>query len=264
MLSLLIIGFIVNSQPLEDGQKDTIRFNKGELLQFKLSYGWFTVGKADLKVDTQLHEYLARPCYKVDISGRTAGLVGIFARVDDVWGAYVSEETLLPVMAYADIKEGNYTRNERIHFNQETGDIMVEMTKREKKRPTKYYDFGPEIHDLISGYLHLRNVDFSSMDIGDTVRFKAFYDEIFYDFKVVMEGKEMIRSKVGELLAYKLVPLIPENKIFPGEKPITAWVSADANQLPLRISARMFFGTAYCELTNYQNIKYGVDFDLTN
>lgn len=258
----LAVAFTGYSQMKDrSGNERLIRFGKGEMLEFRLSYGWFTIGKADLTIDPEIRQYEEKPCYKVDITGRTAGLVGLFARVDDIWGAYVNEETLLPMMAYADIKEGNYTRKEKIHFNQQIGDIKVEMTKRSKKRPTKYYDYGPEVHDLISGYMHLRNVPFTQMNPGDTIGFKAFYDEEFYDFKVIYEGKEMIGSKVGDLYAYKIIPIIPENKIFPGESPITAWISADANQLPLRVSANMFFGTAYVELTNYRNIKFGPDFE---
>ncbi len=263
LLFLLLIALSAYSQPEQRNGNDSsdLRFLKGETLQFRLSYGWFTVGRAKLVVDPDFHVYENEQCYKIDITGHTAGFIGLFARVNDMWGAYVSKETMLPKMAYADIQEGNYTRQEKIYFDQDTGDIKVEMTKKKRKRPTKYYDFGPEIHDLISGYMLLRNMDFSKLAAGDTIRFKAFYDEIFYDMKVVFEGTEIIKTKVGRLTAYRVVPLIPENKIFPGKKPITGWVSADANQLPLRVSANMFFGTAYCDLTGYKNIKFGPDFE---
>ncbi len=263
MFTLFFLSILMNlsGQPLEDAAKSTyLKFKKGEILEYRLRYGWFTVGMAEMKVDDVFHDFQGQECYKIDIKGRTAGLVGIFTHVDDTWGAYIASNSMLPLHAYADIEEGKYTRNERIFFDQKSGDITVEMTKKGEPRPTKFYDYGPQIHDLISGYMHLRNVDMHGLMLNDTIRFKAFYDEIFYDFKVVYKGREVIDSDVGELNAHVLVPIIPENDIFPGETPITIWVSADANQLPLKVEADMFFGTAHGELINYKNLRFGPDF----
>lgn len=239
---------------------ENLRFKQGERLEYRLSYGWFTVGYGEMIVDAEDHIYNDKDSYKFEIFGRTAGLVGIFTDVNDNWGAYLNKQTMLPEHAFANIQEGKYTRNERIFFDQSTGDIRVEMTKKGRIRPTKNYNYGTEIHDLISGYMYLRNYDFSEVPVGDTVQFNAFYDEIFYDFRIILDAVEDIDSDVGDLKAYRLIPLFPENDIFPGEHPITFWVSADQNQLPLRVEARMFFGKAYGDLINYKNIKYGPDF----
>jgi hypothetical protein len=243
-----------------DSAKKLDRFNKGETLSFDLGYGWFTLGKAELVVSDSLHTYADRSCYKVDISGRTTGLLGAFSKVDDSWGGLVDSESMLPLSAYADLHEGKYQRKEDIVYDHDNGLITIEMTKRHKKRPTKYYDFEGEIYDLISGYLKLRNLDYTQLQKGDTIKFRAFYDEIYYDFGVLFDGIEKVKTEVGKLKAYRVIPIIPENKIFPGTNPITAWISADPNQLPLKVEAEMFFGHAYVELTDYKNIKFGPDF----
>ncbi len=151
-------------------------------------------------------------------------------------------------------------RKENINFDHDNQQITVDMIKRNEKKPRKIYDIEGEVHDMISGYLNMRSINYSRLNPGDTVRFKAFYDEEFYDFGFLFEGKEMVDTEVGELYAYRIVPIMPVSKIFPDENPVTAWISADANQLPLLVKAKMFFGTAYVELTNYKNIKYGPDF----
>ncbi len=263
MLTILLTFSLLASmgQALVLDDPGSLMFKEGEILEYRLRYGWFTVGKAEVTVDPDDQQFEGQSCYKVDIAGRTAGLVGIFTHVEDSWGAYVNKKTMLPVHAYSDIEEGKYTRNERIYFNQETGDIVVEMTKKGRKRPTKYYDYGPQIHDLISGYMYLRNTDFRFLNKNDTVRLRAFYDEIYYDMKVLYKGTEMLDTQVGELDAHKVVPIVPENDIFPGTQPITIWVSADDNQLPLKIEADMFFGTAHTELVGYKNLRYGPDFN---
>lgn len=264
ILSFILLSLSAFTQPEStDFDRYLLRstpVSKGELLEFKLSYGWFTMGKASLTVSDNYEVLRDRECYKVEVEGKTAGILGAFSKVDDYWKSYVSKDDLLPLEAHSDLQEGRYMRKEKVIFDQERGMITVDMIKRNKKRPIKVYEVEGVIHDLLSGYVNLRTINYNRLEEGDTVRFKAFYDEEFYDFGFIYDGRENVNTDVGELIAHKIVPLLPENKIFPGTNPITAWISADLNQLPLLVKAKMFFGTAYVELTGYKNIKYGPDF----
>lgn len=265
MISYIIIlcSFLsLGAQP--DGENPTARYNfmLGEHLEFKLSYGWFTVGKATLDIDNSYHDYSSEDCYKVDIKGETAGLLGVFTKVDDRWGAYVKKDNLRPLYAYRDIEEGNYERKERTYFDHEGGEVEVLRfdPRKEERKPGRIYEIQGEVHDLMSSYLYLRNVDFSQYSPGDTIRINTFYEDELYNFELVFDGVHTLDSGVGQLKAYKLYFLIPPSDVFPNEQGIIAWISADSNQLPLRIEAEMFFGKAYCELSSYRNIKYGPDY----
>ena len=105
------------------------------------------------------------------------------------------------------------------------------------------------MYDLMSGYLKLRNIDFNELNPSDTIRFKAFYDEIFYDFGLVYKGKKLLKSKVGKRMAHKVQPILPQNDIFKGEAPITAWISADKDQLPLKTRSANVFWTCHLRLS---------------
>tara|TARA_B110000503_G_scaffold73339_1_gene113281 strand:- start:6040 stop:6861 length:822 start_codon:yes stop_codon:yes gene_type:complete len=240
-------------------QNHQARFVAGEVLTFKLNYGWFTIGEAFLNISEKLFQN--KSSYHLEIKGGTAGFLEVFAKVDDRWGAYISKSNLLPMFSYSDIKEGKYTREDKTYFDQETHRIKVEKTKKGIKRPVTYFDYKGDMYDLMSGYLMLRNIDYSLLKIGDTVRFNAFYDDVFYDFGLVYEGTEILKTKVGKQRAHKVSPILPNNQVFTGNHPITAWISADENQLPLKIEAQMFFGTASCVLVAYKNVKYGPDYD---
>lgn len=253
------------SQPVDSNggePTDAFNFRKGEHLEFKLSYGWFTVGKASLDIDGNYHEYQDENCLKVDVKGETAGLLGVFTHVDDRWGAYIRRDNLLPLHAYRDIEEGKYMRVERTHFDHAEGKVKVMRydPRKDERKPPKVYDIQGEVYDLMSSYLYLRNLDFSQYKKGDTITVNTFYEDELYNFKMVMDGVKDFESKVGDLRAYKLYFLIPPSDIFPNEQGVIAYISADSNQLPLRIEAEMFFGKAYCDLTSYRNVKYGPDY----
>lgn len=237
-------------------------FKKGEHLEFKLSYGWFTVGKASLDIDDTYHLYNSKDCFKVEVKGSTAGLLGVFTHVDDTWGAYIKAEDLLPLHAYRNIEEGKYMREERTNFDHAAGKVEVLRydPRKDEHKPKRVYDFSGEVYDLMSSFLYLRNVNFAKYAKGDTIRISTFYEDELYHFKMVMQGVETFSSKVGEIQAYKLKFLMPTSDVFPNEDGVHAWISSDQNHLPLRIEAEMFFGKAYCDLTAYRNIKYGPDY----
>lgn len=262
ILLILIFSFInASGQVIIDDEPASYNFKKGEHLEFTLSYGWFTVGKAAVDIDHRFHTYDNRQCYKVDAKGKTSGLLGVFTHVDDKWGSYITKDGLKPLHAYRDIEEGKFRRIEKTYFDHDRGKVEVTRynpTKNEKKS-RNVFAIQENVYDLMSSYLYLRNTDFTKYKKGDTIRINTFYEEELYNFKLLYGGVELIETEVGELRAHKTHLLMEPNKVFPNEKGIVAWISADANHLPLKIEAEMFFGKAYCELTSYRNIKYGPD-----
>lgn len=260
-LVLLFIGLVSTAQ---HRVVDTPPVNKGEQLEFKLGYGWFTIGRAQVKTAPQYQKVDGNDCFKIDITGKTAGLVGAFSKVNDRWGGVVRKEDFRPYYSYRDLEEGNYRKDEKVYFDYDSMKITVEDydVKADKPRPTTYYDIEEDsVFDLIGGLLYTRSLDYERMKKGDTVTMDAYFDKVFYDFDIVYQGKESVKTKVGKINCYKLVPVMPDNKIFRGENAVTFWVSADPNRLPLKVEAAMFFGTAYCELTSYKNVKSGIDFE---
>ena len=233
-------------------------FVSGEQLKFNLNYGWFNIGSASLHISDTVYENC--DAYQLEVFGQTAGFLSLFTKVDDTWGAFIEKSDLLPLLSYSDINEGNYTRKDEVFFDKQTNQIKVDKIRRNKKNPTKYFNYQGDMNDLMSGYLKLRNINFNDLKPRDTIRFKVFYDEIFYDFGLVYKGKKLLKSKVGKRMAHQVRPILPDNDIFRGEAPIIAWISADKDQLPLKIEAQMFFGHATCNLIGYKNIKFSEDY----
>jgi hypothetical protein len=84
---------------------------------------------------------------------------------------------------------------------------------------------------------------------------KGFFEDEFYNFKIVYSGKETIRVKAGKVRTLVFKPVMPKNKVFDGENSVTAWFSDDNNRIPVKISANMFIGSAGVELTGYSGLK---------
>lgn len=232
-------------------------FSKGEMLEYKVNFGIFTVGKAQMKVYEGTYNINGRPCYKLDVFGKTSGAVDWVAKINDNWGGYVDTAALLPHISYRNIQENNYRKKEVVKFDHNSNMVETKVLNNqtgEFKEPE--YFLAPEnVRDMMGGYLFLRSINFDTLNVGDSLAVNAFFENTVYDFVILYQGKEKIKTKVGTFRAIKLVPVMPNNKIFAGENSISVWFSDDENRIPLKINANMFVGSASIEIISFKGLK---------
>ncbi len=232
-------------------------FKRGEYLEYRMHYGIFNIGKGMVKIHDDYSEMNNRKCFKVDVFGKTTGLVDWVADVDDQWGAYIDTAALVPHMSYRKIREGRYKKDELVLFDHEKGIITARVLdqKTRKYKDPVVYNAPPQVRDLIAGFMFMRTQDFNRKKVNDTISVKGFFEDEFYHLKVLYKGKETIKVKAGKFRAVVLKPLMPANKIFDGENSVTVWFSDDKNFIPLKVSANMFIGSAGVELTSYAGLR---------
>lgn len=260
-LPLLIIVVLVSGFTTGDNEVYPVvpheSFTRGEKLEYTVSFGIFSIGSAEMIIQDNFYRINHRDCYKVDVYGRTTGVVDWVAKVDDHWGAYVDSAGLVPHMSYRNIKEGNYRKNEIIRFDHRTN--LIEAKVLDKKtgdfKEPNYYAAPENVRDMLAGYLYLRAMDFSTLKKGDIFTIRGFFEDTFYELDVKYRGKDKIKTKAGKFNAIKLAPIMPENKLFDGEDSILAWISDDKNKIPLKVEAKMFIGSTSVELSGFSNVR---------
>lgn len=232
-------------------------FGKGEVLEFKMTYGFFTVGKGSAKIQPKYFKLNNRDCFKVDINAKTVGMIDWVTDINDQWGAYIDTAALLPHMFYRKIREGRYKKDEQTYFDQMGKKIQVISTDRKtgKWKEPKIYEAPAHVRDMIGGFLYLRIMDFSKLQVGDTVAVNGFFEDEFYKLNIVFKGKETIKTKAGKIRVLAFKPVMPKNELFDGEDSITAYFSDDKNRIPVKIDAKMFIGSAGVELTDYSGLR---------
>lgn len=242
----------------EDYSIDNTTFKRGEKFTYKLHYGLITGGYPVLKVYDKHYISNSKPCHKIEVYGKSAGMVDKLFRVKDTWRSVVDTNTMLPQYAYRNIKEGDYKLKEYTYLNRGKGKVQVDRYR--SKKETKYYDAPEGIHDIVSGFYYFRNVDWANKSVGSSSTIKAFFENELYTLKVVYKGKSTIKTKLGKIEAYKLAPEVPNNDLFDGEDSIEFWLSADKNKVPLKIKADMFVGAIELDIIKYENLKHPIKF----
>jgi hypothetical protein len=232
-------------------------FSKGETLIYHANYGIFTVGECSTVIDPAVYTINNRACYKIDAYGKTGGLVAWITKVRDQWGAYVDTAALVTHVSYRKLKEGDYRRDELVNFDhkERKAEVKVKDQKTGIYGNPKLYDVPNYVRDLVAGFMYLRVLKMSSLKKGDTISVAGFHEDKAYNLKIIFAGKETIKSKMGKVPCYKLVPIVPDNKLFDGENSVTTWISADKNQIPISIVAKMFIGSFTVELASFKGLR---------
>lgn len=236
-------------------------FAQGEKLTFRLHYGFITAGEATINVTPQLFKVNDKICYKFDVYGKTTGMFRTMMEIKDRWLSYVDTTTLMPELAYREIKESKYRLWETTTFEQGQDTIKVEYKKKKKNPQTiKYFQSPADIHDMVSGYFYLRNIDYSQMEKGDRVKINAFLEDTVYPFEIIYKGKGVVKTEFGKINAIKLTPDMPDNELFDGEDSIVIWLSDDGNRIPLKIEAKMFVGAVEMDIEDHEGLKHPINF----
>ncbi|CAH0994601.1 hypothetical protein EMA8858_00711 [Emticicia aquatica] len=256
---ILFIGLLLSTCSFVTGDSYRIlpnnAFKAGEYFEYKVKYGFLSIGEATVDVSPQIFLVNNRPCYRVNIFGRTTGLTDLF-HIRNTYRSYLDTAAILPQKFLMDLQENNYRKEQTIIF-----DHVSNVAVREGNKEKKNFKLPDNIHDVVSGYYFLRTIDFSKVKAGDSVSSNMFFDDEIYNMKVRYNGRSVIRTRYGKIKVIKLNPVLPKNKMFEGEDAIRIWVSDDKNRVPIRIEVDFAVGSATMELKEYRNVKYAFDWN---
>ncbi|HMJ69052.1 MAG TPA: DUF3108 domain-containing protein [Cyclobacteriaceae bacterium] len=251
-------GFITTTQTtLPYMVEKPTSFGRGEELEYKVNFGFFTVGKAITRIDRRVHNINSQACYKIDAIGETSDWISWVTDVNDMWGAYIDTTTLSTQVAYRKIREGRYKKDELADFDHDTHKVVIKVMNQETGvyEEKNRYDIPHNAKDLVGGFMLLRQIDFTKLHKGDTVTISGFFEDTSYFLKVIYKGKENVHTKIGKIPCNVMIPIMPDNKLFDGENSITCWFSDDENKIPVKIQAKMFIGHTGLELVSFRGLR---------
>lgn len=232
-------------------------FKPGEYIKYKAHYGFINAAEGEMIIDDALYTVNGRPCYKIDVYGKSIGMFDLFLRIRDNWGTYLDTSAIFSHKFYRKIEEGKYRKHEIVDFKQSDRKAFVRNWDKHNDvwKPREEFEVPGNVQDIVSGYYYLRTLNFDTLKAGDIIKINAFFDDEVYNFSVRYIEKEILKTKLGKINALVLSPIMPENSLFDGENSIKVWISDDRNKVPLKIKADMFVGAVEIEITEYRQGK---------
>ena len=83
-----------------------------------------------------------------------------------------------------------------------------------------------------------------------------FFDSETFPFKLKFLGQESIKTSFGKIKCIKFRPYVMAGRVFKDEESLTLWVTADANKIPVKISANLDVGSLRADLVALRGLKH--------
>ncbi len=238
---------------------------KGEKIDFLVTFGIFNAGEASMITDSVLSRIGNDETLNINVTGKSIGIFDFFTTVRDSWGVYITESDLQPKKFNKYLLEGNYKKNEILNFLDNSDSVQIEVLDKNTKEfiEFRYLHFEDDIKKIIRSYFmnywiaglaYLRSLDYTEISINDQINIPYFEANNSFSFYMKFLGREKIESKIGSFNSLVFAPIIPKNKLFDGNDAVKFWLTDDKNKIPLRLIAKMNFGSFEVEISNYSNI----------
>ncbi|MBE7173817.1 MAG: DUF3108 domain-containing protein [Williamsia sp.] len=224
-------------------------FKAGEMVTYKAYYTlagiYVSAGEATFNVN--LERLNNKPVYHIVGEGKTYGFYDGFFKVRDRYESFIDTSTLQPYKFIRNISEGSYKKVENVTFNQSTHTAISSDSVVRMPLCTQ---------DVISLVFFARNTNFDKYKVNDKIPFTLYLSDELYNIYIRYMGKETVKTKYGKFKAIKIRPLLIKGSVFEGGEKMTAWISDDANRLPLRVESAISVGSIKIDMMDHRNNRY--------
>lgn len=246
MLSLVSLFSYAQELPLK---KDPI-FMEGEVLRYKLKYGFITAAEATIKVLGSDLKFDNKPTYRLVVDAQTSGTFDIFYKIRDHYDSYIDKTDLTPYFYQENIREASYRRHDKARFYQDSKKVVA--NRGTFATPTT------QTFDLVSAYYFARSLDMTNLKIGEKFKLNYFLGDEISALEIEYMGKEMVKSKIGNIRCLKFSPSIKPGRIFKKDSRLYLWITDDGNRVPVKAEVEILVGSVTMEIQSAAGLRYPI------
>jgi hypothetical protein len=220
---------------------------KGERLTFSLGWGPITAGEATLEVKPLADgktEFLS-------FAQGNSTISRIYPVFDTVY-TRVRNKGLMTEVFRKQLHEGKFHNTSVIRFDRKgekawlSDTVFTDMKTRKVKRSadTAVTIQGME-HSIMSAFYYVRTMP---LTVGDTTRFSAVSGKKRYELKVLVHGRESLKTVIGNVNTVKVEPVLDGDGIFNSKGRIFIWLTDDDRRIPVLMQCEIALGSIKAKL----------------
>ncbi len=225
-------------------------WQNGERLDYEISWGIITAGYASMEVRPKgdKTEFYV-------LAHNNGAFKRIYPVADTVYSR-IRNKTFLPEVFTKINHEGSFHSASIIRFDRaghkgwlsDTVFTNLQRTKVKRSADTVVTLEGNEF-GILSAFYFVRQMELKE---GKTETFSAVSGKKRYDLKVIVYGKETIKTDAGTFECIKVEPVLDGDGIFKAAGRIFVWFSNDNRRLPVLMKSEIKLGSIRAELVKYR------------
>ena len=220
-------------------------FKKGEVLVYRVHYGFLDAGEARLEVKDEEKKFGPRDAFHIVGTGESKGTFNWFFKVRDRYETFIDADAMVPWVFIRRVEEGSYKLNQNFVFN---------PYKKTVDNDGNIFNVPENVQDMISAFYYLRCIDFSNANIGDSITIMGFVDNEVVPLRIRYVGKETIQTDLGTFKCNIFRPVVITGRIFKSEEDVNVWVTDDKNHIPIRAQAKILVGSVKMDIKSYSGL----------
>lgn len=242
----LAVSNTLIAQPLPFKKESS--FKAGEVLKYKLKYGFFLAAEASLTVTDSDVQFSSPHAFRLQARGKTSNAFSVLFPVDNRYTSYIDSKTFLPYFYTENISEGKYRRTDVVRFDHKN--------KKVSGNKGEFKSTSDQTFDLLSAYYFARNLDLTNVKPGQSFKLSYFLNDEVATLGIEYIGIETIDTELGKLECLKFSPEVKPGRIFKKNSRMYLWVTNDGNRIPVRANVEILVGTVSLELSGASGLKY--------
>jgi hypothetical protein len=241
---------LLNSVPVnENAEFRTVKneaFKEGEVLRYRVHYGFVDAGEAILKVNACDKKVQGRKLFHVEGIGKSLGAFDWFFKVRDRYESYMDDQGVFPWLFVRRVNEGGYKINQDYTFLQNKQKVDL--------GDGKSMDTPDHIQDMLSSFYYARTLNFENAKVGDVFTINTVCDAVLFPLKIKYMGKETISLRAGKYRCMRFVPVVSTGRVFKKNEDLSVWITDDKNKIPILAKAKIFVGSIKLEAVEFKNL----------
>ena len=227
-------------------------YRPGELLQYRIRYGFIEAASAEIQVK-DLGHVAGRPTWQVVATGKTNAAFDWVFKVRDTYRSSIDVETQLPIRFVRDIQEGDYRLLQDYRFDWTLR--TVETEEHRKRAPGTAFRLPPTVHDMVSAFYANRSRPMQQMKPVETMVIPSIIDGEYYPLTVKYGGKQRVKTPAGQWNCLVFHPVIQKGRVWKESDDLTVFVSDDANRIPVLVRTEIWVGAVEVELISCSGLR---------
>lgn len=243
LFSLLIFVSISSAAQMRSLTNNA--FKKGEVITYRVHYGFIDAGTARLEVMDEEKKYGDRDAFHIVGTGKSRGAFDWFFKVRDRYETFIDAEAIVPWVFLRRVDEGGYKINQNYVFNPFKQKVIADGVT---------FDTPANVQDMLSSFYYSRCIDYSKAKTGDIFTIPSFVDNEIFEMKIKFICRETIETDLGTFRCIKFRPVVQKGRVFKKEEDLNVWITDDDNHIPIRAQAEILVGSIKMDLESYSGL----------
>lgn len=222
----------------------------GEELTFKLSWSFITAGEATITANKLLYngkEY----AYQIETLAKSYPVIDKMFKVRDINMSWIKSDMSKSLGYWQSVREGSYKRDEWLNFDYKNNMFTMYKLGSDGTYSKFFTRFsGKEVFDILSALYHVRD---PKITLDKTIYFDVVNVNTQYPLKVIVHGRETVKTKAGTFNCVVVEPMISGDSIFVSKgNSLKVWLTDDEFRMPVKMTVEVFIGSVKAELYSYK------------